>query len=66
MAYAGQVFHIWKLDDAWEVRDGRDRAVIAVFDDVEQAIDWCKQVARELDCASARICRWEPFEAERA
>ncbi|MBA3686684.1 MAG: hypothetical protein H0W72_15790 [Planctomycetes bacterium] len=66
MGQAGQVFHIWKFGDEWEVRDGDNREVIAVFDDDESAVDWCKQVARELDFATARICCWEQFDGELA
>jgi hypothetical protein len=66
MGQAGQVFHIWKVGDEWEVRDGDNREVIAVFDQDGEAVEWCKQVARELDCPTARICCWEQYDTEHA
>ncbi len=66
MGRFGQVFHVWKIGNEWEVRDGDNRDVIAVFDDDDSAVDWCKQVARELDVETTRICCWEQFDPERA
>ncbi len=66
MGHSGHVFHIWKVADEWEVRDGENHDVIAVFDDDEAAVEWCKQVARDLDVATARICCWEQFDPEPA
>jgi hypothetical protein len=53
----GKVFHIWQVEDGWEVRGPDDVLPVALCDSKDEAIEWCKENAEAADVS--QICFWD-------